>query len=928
MFRVPQHSNARYLCIAAVALLLLAASARAQLQQPFVYTTGGAIATRNDTTGALAPTAASPLQILGFPVVIDAKGRFLFAAGNDSVHMFQVDAATGSYTEVPNSPFASANTNGPMLLATEPTGVYLAVVNSNGLNAGESSVESFQIDAANQTLIPVPGSFVELVSSPVGAAANPTLGDFYVYLGPNPASSNPFYQQDGDLLTFSIDPSTGLLGGDDGSGGSTNHGRCFGADPLGRFVVSGQGQFSGLLEVTSPDGSQGSFSLGSGIFPQEIFVAPGQHFIYATIFAAPNSVVHIYIVDPETWTLTEAPSSPLPGFTSVGSFVADPTGAFVYQSTAANQVRVYSVDPSTGYLAEVANSPFTAPGFGLPVALSVAPGSIQPEVGPVATLTPPSLSVGSAQVGTPAPAQTVTLSSTGDQSLAVNGIAITGANAAEFVETDNCGAPTILKPTHACAISIVFTPGASGTRVAQLFVTDNAPGSPQSVSLSGTGTAPPSPAPAITLIPGTLNFPPLSQGSTSAPLSVTVTNSGAAALTISSIILGGNNPADFSNPSGNCIGASIAPNASCVVTETFTPLAAGARQATLSLADNAEGSPHFVTLNGTGIGSPTNAPALKFVPTSVTFPAITQGLASVPIAVTISNTGTSPLHISSISAGGNSPVDFTNALGACGTATIAANASCTANVTFSPVFSGPRSETLSVADDAPNSPQVLNIFASAAPAFTITSASSALTAAVSAGQSAAYSLQLTPGMDFNGAIAFTCTGAPLHASCNAPSAVTLNTGVPSTLTVMVPTSASAVFFRAPGTRRPPRNPAPALPPTAFALMLAALCCFLLLCWNRGVTGWPAVKGSNPSQYNTQYNSQCKAIYSIAALALFIPLVLAMNGCGGGASSVPTPHGTSLVTPSGTYTLVLTPSANNAAGKPLQLSPIQLTLIVN
>ena len=62
--------------------------------------------------------------------------------------------------------------------------------------------------------------------------------------------------------------------------------------------------------------------------------------------------------------------------------------------------------------------------------------------------------------------------------------------------------------------------------------------------------------------------------------------------------------------------------------------------------------------------------------------------------------------------------------------------------------------------------------------------------------------------------------------------------------------------------------------------------------------------------------------------VLIPLVLVVNGCGGGASSIPSPQGSTLITPNGTYTLVLTPSALNASGKPLQLTPIQLTLIVN
>jgi hypothetical protein len=223
--RASRCSIAGRICLFLTPVLSFAALAHAQLQQPFVYTTGGAIATRNDATGVLAPTSASPLTVLGVPAVLDAKGRFLFTAGNNSIHMYQVDSVTGSYTEVPGSPFASANTNSPTLIATEPTGAYLAVVNSIGLNPGESSVESFQINAAAGALVPVSGSFLELVSAPIGSAANPALGTFYVYLGPNPSSSNPFYLQDGDLLTYTIHPLTGLLGNQTGSAGSTNRGR-------------------------------------------------------------------------------------------------------------------------------------------------------------------------------------------------------------------------------------------------------------------------------------------------------------------------------------------------------------------------------------------------------------------------------------------------------------------------------------------------------------------------------------------------------------------------------------------------------------------------------------------------------------------------------------------------------------------------------
>jgi hypothetical protein len=635
----------------------LASSANAQLQQPFVYTTGGAIATRDDATGVLAPTSASPLAVVGFPAALDAKGRFLFAAGNNSIHMYQVDSVTGSYTEVPGSPFASTNTNSPTLIATEPTGAYLAIVNSIGLNPGESSVESFQINAAAGALVPISGSFLELVSTPIGAAANPATGAFYVFLGPNPLSSNPFYQQDGDLLTYTIDPLTGLLGDDTGSTGSTNRGRSFGAEPLGRFVVTGQGESVGTVQVTSATGVQGLLSLGPTVFPDQIFVGPGQHFTYVTLTAGPNSTVHIYIVDTTTWSLTEAPSSPLPGFTSVANFVADPTGQFVYQSTAPNQVHVYSVDLTTGYFNEVSGSPFTAPGFGLPIAFSVAPGTGQPIVGPVATLTPPNLALGSSIVGIAAPTQSLMLSSTGDQALSVNAISISGLNAGDFSEIDNCNPPTVLKPTTSSLVTVTFTPTASGSRLAQYTVTDNAPGSPQSVTLAGTRFGAPPPAPAIAFTPGTLNFSAPSQGSTILPLRVTLTNSGNAPLNISAISLGGSNPGDFSAPSSNCAAAPIAPGASCIATESFTPLAVGFRQATLVFTDNATGSPQSITLTGTEVGA-VSGPALTFLPTTLNFPALSQGSTSTVQTITVTNSGNAPAGITAIILSGSNPADF------------------------------------------------------------------------------------------------------------------------------------------------------------------------------------------------------------------------------------------------------------------------------
>jgi hypothetical protein len=150
----------------------------------------------------------------------------------------------------------------------------------------------------------------------------------------------------------------------------------------------------------------------------------------------------------------------------------------------------------------------------------------------------------------------------------------------------------------------------------------------------------------------------------------------------------------------------------------------------------------------------------------------------------------------------------------------------------------------------------------------------------------------------------------------APSSVTLNTGVPSSLTVTVATKANALVFPTRTRRTSPRTPAPQ---AIYTLAIIAAFCILFLILYREAPGQPLARGSN-----LHYR---KTVYAASILALFIPLILAVNGCGG-ASSTPAPQGSTLVTPTGTYTLVITPSAMNAAGKPRQLAPIQLTLVVN
>jgi arylsulfate sulfotransferase len=124
---------------------------------------------------------------------------------------------------------------------------------------------------------------------------------------------------------------------------------------------------------------------------------------------------------------------------------------------------------------------------------------------------------------------------------------------------------------------------------------------------------------------------------------------------------------------------------------------------------------------GGGYSAPPTTPAAPSVTlssSSVAFPATTQGVSSTPMMVTITNNGTGALTISSVAAGGSNPGDFTNT-NTC-SAAIAYLGTCTISVTFVPTATGPRSETITLTDNAPNSPQVINVSGTANPPIALT----------------------------------------------------------------------------------------------------------------------------------------------------------------------------------------------------------------
>lgn len=315
------------------------------------------------------------------------------------------------------------------------------------------------------------------------------------------------------------------------------------------------------------------------------------------------------------------------------------------------------------------------------------------------SLNPTSLTFGSQALGTTSAAQAVTLTNSGGAPLTITGLSITGTDAGQFAQTNSCPAsPTTLASGATCTINVTFTPTTSGTRTAALSVADNASGSPQTVPLNGTGAS----APAVRTSPSSLTFQSEQIGASSTPQVITITNSGSAALTITSIGLTGTNPGDFGITYTCALAPStLAAGGSCTVSVTFAPTASGSRTAAVTVTDDAFDSPQSVPISGTGTVTPVPAAALS--PSSVSFPSQVVGTTSAPTTVTLSNTGNATMNISGISVTGTNAADF-GQTSTCGSS-LAAGSSCPISVTFKPSVGGTRNASLTVTDDASGSPQ-------------------------------------------------------------------------------------------------------------------------------------------------------------------------------------------------------------------------------
>jgi hypothetical protein len=293
-----------------------------------------------------------------------------------------------------------------------------------------------------------------------------------------------------------------------------------------------------------------------------------------------------------------------------------------------------------------------------------------------------SVSFGSVAVGSSG-LQPMTLTNSATASITISSASASGTGFA----IAGLATPMTLSVGQSIGFSASFTPSSAGNASGSISIVSDAPGSPMTIALSGTGTQL-----QWSIIPTSLNFGNVNVGSNSSQ-NITLINSGTAALTISSATLSGQG---FSI-SGLALPQTVAPGASATFAAQFAPAAAGSNSGSISVSSNAPGPPATIALSGIGVQGKLTANSA-----SVSFGSVAVGSSGLQ-PMTLTNTGSASVTISSASASGTG---FAIA-GISTPLTLSAGQSLGFSASFTPSSAGNAGGSISIASNAPGSPMAI-----------------------------------------------------------------------------------------------------------------------------------------------------------------------------------------------------------------------------
>jgi Abnormal spindle-like microcephaly-assoc'd, ASPM-SPD-2-Hydin/Protein of unknown function (DUF1573) len=302
---------------------------------------------------------------------------------------------------------------------------------------------------------------------------------------------------------------------------------------------------------------------------------------------------------------------------------------------------------------------------------------------PGLSITPASFAYGSVVDGQ-TKSQNFTLTNTGTSSLTISQLSVSGAG----YSISGLATPSTIAAGASATFSAVFAPTTAGSLPGSVTVSSNAPGSPSTVALSGTGVAG-----TVTLSanPNSLSFGSVNAGVTSSK-SITLTNSGTSNVTISQVTVSAKDVA----ASGVTTPLTLTPGQSQTMNVAFDPSAAETVSGNITVAST-QGGNTVIALSGTGIQA-----GISLTPASANFGSVTVGTTNSQ-TIQISNPGNGVLTITqaNVTGSGFSTTGLTLPL------SINSGLSSTFNAEYQPAAAGSASGSITFVSNAATSPTVV-----------------------------------------------------------------------------------------------------------------------------------------------------------------------------------------------------------------------------
>ncbi|MGH9686847.1 MAG: beta strand repeat-containing protein [Candidatus Acidiferrales bacterium] len=433
------------------------------------------------------------------------------------------------------------------------------------------------------------------------------------------------------------------------------------------FAPTAAGNTSGTVTIhTSASNPTLSIAL-SGTGTQGVLSANPSSINFGSLLVASTGSVSVTLTNSGTAPVAlSAASASGTGFTMSGftAGTVNPGATSSFTVTFAPKIS----GSASGTVSVTSN----APGSPLKIGLSGTATTTQPQL----SINPSSVPFSNVNVGSNV-TKTVTLTNTGSGALNITAATISGSAYTMTL------APTTINAGASTTFSVTFAPTAAGSAAGNMSITSNAPGSPASIALSGTGLQG-----SLSANPATVNFGSILVGSSNSA-SVTLSNTGTAPISVSAASVSGTG----FTMSGFTAGT-VNPGASSSFSVTFAPKTSGSASGTVSVTSNAPGSPLKITLSGTATAT---QPQLSISPSSMPFSNVNVG-SNTSQTVTLTNTGNAALNITAASISGSG---YTMTLAP---TTIIAGANTTFSVTFAPTAEGSAAGNISVTSNAPGSP--------------------------------------------------------------------------------------------------------------------------------------------------------------------------------------------------------------------------------